>query len=64
VRQLHCVCSCWAFEDAPAGVKAAKAAGMFVFAVPDARISRDLYAAADVVLDSIASFKLAEVLPA
>lgn len=64
LRQFNCVSRCWAFEDAPAGVKAAKAAGMFVFAIPDARISRDLYTAADVILDSIASFKLADVLPA
>jgi pseudouridine 5'-phosphatase len=44
---------CVAVEDAPAGVEAARAAGMQVVAVPDPALGRDRVATADVVLDSL-----------
>lgn len=43
------------FEDAPAGVQAAKAAGMKVVMVPDERLNKDMQAA-DVVLKSLTEF--------
>ncbi len=45
--------TCVVFEDAPAGVEAARAAGMQVIAVPDAAMDRTRYAAADLVLDTL-----------
>ncbi|MEO1392156.1 MAG: HAD-IA family hydrolase [Cyanobacteria bacterium J06634_5] len=47
---------CLVLEDSPAGVKAGKAAGMFVVAVPAAHMMRSLYAEADVILDKLADF--------
>src|SRR4029450_9846678 len=44
---------CVAVEDAPAGVEAARAAGMQVVAIPDPALGRDRVATADVVLDSL-----------
>ena len=41
------------FEDAPAGVAAAKAAGMAVIAVPMPRLDRRLYQEADEILSSL-----------
>lgn len=48
--------NCLVFEDSPAGVKAAKAAGMFVVAVPAAYMDVDLYAAADEIISTLKSF--------
>jgi pseudouridine-5'-monophosphatase len=52
---------CVAFEDAVAGIQAAKAAGMFVIAVPDPRLSDAEVAAAgpDLVLRSLEDFDFA-----
>lgn len=48
---------CVAFEDAPSGVAAAKAAGMFVVAVPsDPRLEHERFAGADLILDSLEAF--------
>lgn len=48
---------CLVFEDAIAGLQAAKTAGMTAIAVPDRSMDRQAYAAiADTVLDSLASF--------
>lgn len=50
---------CIAFEDSVAGVRSAKSAGASVIAVPDAsERSNPGFAAADVVLDSLAEFSL------
>ncbi len=48
--------TCLVFEDSPAGVKAAKAAGMFVVAVPAAHMNRELYQQADEILPRLADF--------
>ena len=48
--------NCLVFEDAPAGVQAAKAAGMQVIAVPDANIERELFTQADAILDCLTEF--------
>jgi len=42
---------CLVFEDSPAGVEAALAAGMRVVALPDARMERTRYAGADLIID-------------
>ncbi len=47
--------SCLVVEDAPAGVAAARAAGMQVVAVPDPGMDRDAFTDADTVLDSLAA---------
>ncbi|KAF6138497.1 hypothetical protein GIB67_022531 [Kingdonia uniflora] len=44
------------FEDAPAGVTAAKSAGMSVVMVPDPRLDRSYHASADQVLSSLLDF--------
>jgi pseudouridine-5'-monophosphatase len=44
---------CVAIEDAPAGVAAARAAGMQVIAMPDPALDRERVADADAVLDSL-----------
>ncbi len=48
---------CVAIEDAPAGVEAARAAGMQVVAIPDPALGRARVAAADVVLDSMVGLR-------
>ena len=53
---------CIAFEDSVVGVRAAKAAGAHVIAVPDATNARDPgFAEADVVLSSLTDFSLDHV---
>src|SRR5262245_23836130 len=47
---------CLVFEDSPAGVAAARAAGMGVVAVPDPNMDRAAYRDADAVLSSLAAF--------
>jgi pseudouridine-5'-monophosphatase len=47
---------CLVFEDAPAGVAAARAAGMNVVAVPDPNMNRLAFGEADVVLASLEEF--------
>ena len=52
-----------AFEDSPNGLAAAKAAGMFCVAVPGG-ITRGLdFSAADLVVDSLAQVRLADLAP-
>ena len=43
---------CLVVEDSPAGVEAAVAAGMRVIAIPDSRMDRARYAAADLIVES------------
>jgi pseudouridine 5'-phosphatase len=47
---------CLVLEDAPAGVEAARAAGMSVVAVPNPAMSHDAYEDADQILPSLESF--------
>ncbi|CAN0224199.1 unnamed protein product, partial [Hapterophycus canaliculatus] len=49
---------CLAFEDALSGVRSAKAAGMFVVAVPDPRLDKApfLEAGADLLLGSLSEW--------
>lgn len=48
---------CVAIEDAPAGVDAARAAGMRVIAVPDPALGRERVAHADLVLETLAGVR-------
>ena len=48
---------CLVFEDSVAGMKAAIAAGMSVVVIPDPVFDRQLFAAANLVLSSMAQFK-------
>jgi len=43
---------CLVFEDAPAGVEAARAAGMLVVAIPDPAMDRDHFRDANLVIES------------
>ena len=47
---------CLVFEDAPAGVAAARSAGMSVIAVPDPNMDARAYADADAILTSLDEF--------
>ncbi|PSC74063.1 (DL)-glycerol-3-phosphatase 2 [Micractinium conductrix] len=48
--------ACLVFEDAPSGVAAAKAAGMWCAMVPDSQLDPALHAGADQVLTSLEGF--------
>ncbi|MGB7085054.1 MAG: HAD-IA family hydrolase [Phormidesmis sp.] len=48
---------CLVLEDSPAGVKAAKAAGMSVVAVPAEYMARSLYSEADEIITELAEFE-------
>ncbi|MDX1605871.1 MAG: HAD-IA family hydrolase [Candidatus Competibacterales bacterium] len=48
---------CLVFEDAPSGLRAARAAGMAVVVVPDFNMDRTVYAEADEILDSLIGFR-------
>jgi pseudouridine-5'-monophosphatase len=57
-RALHTPpAACLVFEDAPAGVEAALAAGMSVIAVPDPHMDRSMYADAQQCLSSLTEFQ-------
>ena len=45
------------FEDAPAGMHAALAAGMSIIAVPDPNMDRAEYNGVDQILDSLVAFR-------
>ncbi len=47
---------CLVFEDSPVGVKAARAAGMAVIAVPDPHLEPDIFPEADCILRSLVEF--------
>lgn len=53
--------ACVVIEDAPAGVAAARAAGMQVVAVPDPGMRRDAFADADLVVGSLAELSAADL---
>ncbi|KAF5725930.1 (DL)-glycerol-3-phosphatase 2-like [Tripterygium wilfordii] len=53
-------CKCLVFEDAPAGVLAAKNAGMSVVMVPDPRLDISYHTSADQVLSSLLDFNPTE----
>ena len=52
--------ACIVFEDSPAGVAAARAAGMQVVAIPDPAMDREPYADADLVVSSFAELDPAD----
>jgi len=49
--------ACLVFEDAPAGVEAARAAGMNVIALPDRNVDASQYAGAHQILSGLAAFQ-------
>jgi pseudouridine-5'-monophosphatase len=51
-------CACLVLEDAPSGIKAAKAAGMMAVAVPPAGVHLSLYKQANIILDSLENLDL------
>lgn len=51
---------CLVFEDSPFGVTAAKAAGMYAVAIPDANMPIERYHHADLVLGSLSESPLAQ----
>lgn len=51
--------TCLVLEDSPAGIKAAKAAGMWAVAVPAAHMDSALYREADDVIESLLTFDVA-----
>ena len=54
--------ACVVVEDAPAGVAAARAAGMAVVAVPDPMMDRARFADADLIVDSLADLDVDRLL--
>ncbi|MEL6553860.1 MAG: HAD-IA family hydrolase [Cyanobacteria bacterium J06621_11] len=48
---------CLVLEDSPAGIKAAKAAGMWAVAVPAAHMDKALYEQADEIIESLPKFE-------
>jgi pseudouridine-5'-monophosphatase len=52
---------CVVFEDSPAGVQAARAAGMRVVALPDPLLGREKVADADLVVDSFRDLRLTDL---
>lgn len=53
--------ACLVFEDSPAGVEAAHAAGMFVVALPDPNMDRSRYPLAHRIIESFADVDLDEL---
>ena len=49
--------TCLVFEDSVAGMQAAIAAGMSVVVVPDPMLNRELFASADLILNSLVEFE-------
>ena len=49
--------NCLVFEDSLSGMKAAIAAGMSVVVVPDPVFDKQIFSAADIVLNSITEFE-------
>ena len=49
---------CLVFEDSPAGIAAARAAGMYAVAVPDPHMGNDAYGEAHEILHSLEDFNL------
>ena len=49
--------ACLVFEDSPAGLEAARRAGMAAVLVPDPDLSRSLFEGADAVLESLLEFE-------
>ena len=47
---------CLVFEDSPAGIEAAKAAGMWAVAVPAGYMDRSLYKQANEIIESLSAF--------
>jgi len=52
---------CVVFEDAPAGLQAARAAGMQVVALPDPDMERERFAQADLIIERFADIGLADL---
>ncbi len=50
---------CLVIEDSPSGVQAAIAAGMRVVAIPDARMDRERYSGADLIVDAFDAIDIA-----
>jgi pseudouridine-5'-monophosphatase len=48
--------NCLVFEDSPAGIVAARAAGMYVVAVPDPHMDHGVYRGAHEILRSLEEF--------
>ena len=57
----HPAATALVFEDSPAGVAAARAAGMRVFALPAPQLDRSLVSEAERVLDTLEGLPLAEL---
>jgi HAD superfamily hydrolase (TIGR01509 family) len=59
VSPVHCL----AFEDSPSGVRAARAAGCYVFGIPHAHSPETLLKEAHVIIDSLADVNLRSLFP-